>query len=256
VYLLGSIHALPETVRWRSPEIEAAIDKADVFGFEIAMDANAMASARTIIQQKGILPEGQSLRAMLSPEAQTNFDKAVATSGIPAAAIDRMRPWLAALTLTVTQMLKQSAASPTSGIDMVMTREAVARNKEQVYMETFEDQLKLMMPEGDDLEIKPFESALKLIVTQNFSLEKLLGAWGSGDSGKIEGMFKDQLKGHDKERRMLLDDRNKAWVKKIETMLDTEDKVFFITVGAGHLVGKDGVPNLLRRAGYKVDGPP
>ena len=31
--------------------------------------------------------------------------------------------------------------------------------------------------------------------------------------------------------------------------------IFFITVGAGHLAGPDGVPALLRKAGYKVDGP-
>ena len=37
-------------------------------------------------------------------------------------------------------------------------------------------------------------------------------------------------------------------------MLD-EPHTFFITVGAAHLVGKTGVPNLLRAAGYKVEGP-
>ncbi len=41
---------------------------------------------------------------------------------------------------------------------------------------------------------------------------------------------------------------------KIEKMLN-EKRTFFITVGAAHLVGPNGVPNLLREAGYKVDGP-
>jgi len=41
---------------------------------------------------------------------------------------------------------------------------------------------------------------------------------------------------------------------KIEAMLK-ENHAFFITVGAGHLAGAASVPNLLRKAGYQVDGP-
>jgi hypothetical protein len=56
------------------------------------------------------------------------------------------------------------------------------------------------------------------------------------------------------EHKTILDDRNRNWIPKIEKML-TEKRVFLITVGAGHLAGPNGVPNLLRQAGYKVDGP-
>jgi uncharacterized protein YbaP (TraB family) len=55
-------------------------------------------------------------------------------------------------------------------------------------------------------------------------------------------------------KKALLTDRNQNWVGQIETMLK-EKKTFFITVGAGHLAGPDGVPTMLRAAGYKVDGP-
>ena len=55
-------------------------------------------------------------------------------------------------------------------------------------------------------------------------------------------------------KKALLTDRNQNWVGQIEKML-TEKKVFFITVGAGHLAGPDGVPALLREAGYRVEGP-
>jgi hypothetical protein len=51
-----------------------------------------------------------------------------------------------------------------------------------------------------------------------------------------------------------LDDRNRRWAPKIEAMLK-EKHVFFVTVGAGHLTGPVGLPALLRKAGYKVDGP-
>jgi hypothetical protein len=55
-------------------------------------------------------------------------------------------------------------------------------------------------------------------------------------------------------RQILLENRNRAWIPEIHDMLN-EPHTFFITVGAAHLVGPTGVPNLLRAAGYKVDGP-
>ena len=50
---------------------------------------------------------------------------------------------------------------------------------------------------------------------------------------------------------LLLYNRNRNWVKKLETLLPMEKLV--IAVGAGHLPGDKGLINLLRKAGYKVE---
>jgi uncharacterized protein YbaP (TraB family) len=50
---------------------------------------------------------------------------------------------------------------------------------------------------------------------------------------------------------VLLDDRNKDWIPKIEKAIG--EKSSFIAVGGGHLGGKNGVVNLLRAKGYKVE---
>ena len=49
---------------------------------------------------------------------------------------------------------------------------------------------------------------------------------------------------------LLLDNRNKNWVKQLETILPK--KSLFIAVGAGHLSGDNGLINLLRKKGYTV----
>ena len=64
----------------------------------------------------------------------------------------------------------------------------------------------------------------------------------------------EELADQPEAKKALLTDRSARWALQIETML-REKRVFFITVGAGHLAGPDGVPALLRKAGYKVDGP-
>ena len=80
--------------------------------------------------------------------------------------------------------------------------------------------------------------------------EKLELVRGSGN------VFRDLGHGNaDAEQfKAVLEDRNRNWLPKIEKMLH-EKRTFMITVGAAHLPGPNGVVNLLRQAGYKVDGP-
>ncbi|HEY1707763.1 MAG TPA: TraB/GumN family protein [Rhizomicrobium sp.] len=258
VYLLGSIHILPPDEHWRTPAIEQAIDKADVFAFEIPTDAKAAMELREMVAERGMLPPDKSLHEMLTPEAQRDLDKAIALAGVPPDAVDRQRPWLAGLTLTISRMMHTHDLASESGVDRVLAREATARHKELRFMETMKQQLDLLAPKHDDkMEIEEFQSGLKDFLTENddTELNQLIAAWAHGNPQEIDRLFNKSLAKYPDLRKMLLEDRNKAWVKKIEPMLDNEDKVFLITVGAGHLVGQTGVPNLLRKAGYKVDGP-
>ena len=52
--------------------------------------------------------------------------------------------------------------------------------------------------------------------------------------------------------KLLIDDRNARWAKRLDTML-AESHTYFSTVGAGHLGGPHGLPALLKTHGYKVE---
>ena len=45
--------------------------------------------------------------------------------------------------------------------------------------------------------------------------------------------------------------RNERWVDQIVEMLDSEEDILVI-VGAAHLVGEDGVPDLLSKEGVRI----
>ena len=49
---------------------------------------------------------------------------------------------------------------------------------------------------------------------------------------------------------VLLSKRNTAWISGMKTMM--EETPTFFAVGAGHLAGKKGVINLLKKEGYKL----
>jgi len=50
---------------------------------------------------------------------------------------------------------------------------------------------------------------------------------------------------------LLLNKRNKNWVEQLNTIMKNES--VFVAVGAGHLVGENGLVSLLKKEGYTVE---
>jgi uncharacterized protein YbaP (TraB family) len=49
----------------------------------------------------------------------------------------------------------------------------------------------------------------------------------------------------------MLTGRNRKWLPRIEALLN-EDRNYLIIVGTGHLVGRDGVVDLLKKDGIEA----
>jgi len=253
VYLLGAVHVLPPNIEWHTPAIRIALSRADVFVFEVPEDASAVSELHALIQKNGFLPPDQKLRDLLHEKFRDDYDAAVKSSGLDAAGVERERPWLAGIQLMFAQINKLHYAS-SNGVDSVLMEDAVRHHKSIRYFETIADQFALLAPEDRDLELEEFESGLADLRDVSAGIRPMVTAWANGDQAKLDELINGDLDQFPKARKLLLDDRNLRWVPQIEAMLK-EKHVFFITVGAGHLTGPKGVPALLRRAGYQVDGP-
>jgi uncharacterized protein YbaP (TraB family) len=253
VYLFGSVHVLPPGLEWRTPAIRRGLTRSDIYVFEVPQDEKSVAELQGMIQAKGYLPANQSLRALLHPEARVDFDAAIAAAGLPLAAVDHDRPWLAGIQLMFAQMAKLRYGAD-NGVESVLMDMAQHGNKPMRYLETIREQFALLAPDDDSLEMEEFEAGLKDLRDITDELDPMVKAWGRGDQAELDRLINGDLDQFPQARKELLDDRNARWVPKIEAML-REKHVFFITVGAGHLTGPKGVPALLRKAGYQVDGP-
>jgi hypothetical protein len=252
-YLFGSIHLLPKNLDWHTKALNAAVKRADVFVFEVSTDDKAQAEIRDLIAKEGTLAPGQSLRAMLPEASQADFDAALTKAHLSIDAVDHEKPWLVSLQL----LIAQSAAkhySADAGADQAVMAIAAKRHKPSRYFETIEQQFSLLAGSSDKLQLSEFESDLKDFQKSDDDLGPMVDAWSKGQEDRLAGLMNEDLADDPEMKKALLTDRNKNWVTQIEAMLK-EKKVFFITVGAGHLAGPEGVPAMLRAAGYKVDGP-
>ena len=76
-------------------------------------------------------------------------------------------------------------------------------------------------------------------------------AWFSGDMAALDGFVRQPLSELPALYDALLKQRNIAWATQIESHLAAGQRPF-IAVGAGHMLGEDGLPALLRAQGYSV----
>ncbi len=164
-----------------------------------------------------------------------------------------MEPWLASLVLTVAT-IRGAHYDPMLGPDMVLQTEAAQDHKPILAFETIEQQLALIAPSDRKTGIESLASTLDDIIDEPTLTDDLLAAWAAGDTNKLAALLNGNIDKYPGARKALLDDRNKAWVKQLKVLLKKK-QTYFVTVGAGHLVGPLGVPALLRKEGYQVDGP-
>jgi hypothetical protein len=250
LYLLGSVHALQEKDYPLPPVIENAFTNAQIVAFETDIGELENPATAMKMMTKSQLPEGQTLENVLSPETYKAFMKQVEDSGAPSIMVERMKPAMAAMTLEIFVLLK-TGLNPEHGVDKHFYPLAQSAGKEIVPLETVDFQVELITglskEEGELL----MKSTLKEIDTVQKDLSELIKAWREGDADKLQKLMNDAMADSPAVYKRLLTDRNHSWIPKIEELARGERNAIII-VGAGHLVGKEGVVELLKKDGLKV----
>ena len=110
------------------------------------------------------------------------------------------------------------------------------------YLESLQSQFELLTALGGGSDVTVLEKRLMSASKNNNDYQTMLTAWTKGDLQKLASL--EDVEADPKERALTLDTRNKAWLPKIEDMLK-DSNIYFITVGALHLTGSNGVIGLL-----------
>ncbi len=251
--LIGTFHILPPALQWRTDAFNAAFEKADRLYFEVDADTpDARTKTVGIMMTEGFNPNGGKLTSMLDPQDAAKLREVSAELGLPIAGIDPMRPWQAFLTLTVQFIIKQGF-DPGAGVDSVLIADAKARKKDIHYFETLEQQLGFFTGLSPETEKSLLVITLRDWDNQKASFDNLFNAWRTGDVGYIDKEMNGQMRELAPEvYETLIVERNKAWAAELAGELRNGSGNVLIAVGAGHLVGDDSVPALLKAQGFEV----
>ena len=139
IYLFGTIHVLKPGLTWFDEAVKTAFDRSQELKLELVMpDPAAMAS---LVQATGTAAPGTPpLGERLPAGKQAAFRRAVTDLGLPADALDRYKPWLAATQLSIAPLSKLGYDSA-NGPETVLTEAAKAAHKPVTGLETAEQQL-------------------------------------------------------------------------------------------------------------------
>ena len=118
-------------------------------------------------------------------------------------------------------------------------------------LETVDQQISLLASIDASVGSEQILESIEELKQIEVMLGELLAAWRKGDEPKMEGLYIKDLNLYPKLYQTLIVDRNNKWVRNIEGYLNGSGNTM-VVVGAAHLVGADGLVNLLRKRGYKV----
>lgn len=249
-YLLGSLHVLTPDYYPLSPTIERAFAASRTLVEEVDLDEMSDPAQMMSAMAKAMLTDGRSLDQLVSAATYTELGKRAAAVGLPMAALQRMKPWLVAIVL-MAPSLQAAGLSPEHGVDKHFFERAKDVGMKRLAFETLAYQLDRFDQLSPKLQEEMLVSTMAELDTYAGKLRDLARGWAAGDVAALE---KELLSAFDQSPEIydrLLVERNRNWLPQIDSCLQ-QNAGCFIVVGAAHLVGRDGLPALLEKKGYRV----
>lgn len=250
VWITGSVHLGRPEMYPLDPAIEQAF--LDSQKLAVEMDISDPAAEKEMGKQLmalGTLPEGQTMKTVF-PERYEELKIAFWTFGIPMMLIERQTPFLAAMTLSVSEMIR-AGWDPNLGIDKHFLSAARAGGKEVVELEGLERQLQVFrdMPMGAQLAM--LEATLDMVGGTHAWTSKAWEALRAGDTDAMAELQAIDEPEADSDYadfdRVLLDERNAEMAKKLLQHALRGEDAMFVVVGALHVPGHDGLIDLLSK---------
>ncbi|MCZ6778146.1 MAG: TraB/GumN family protein [Acidobacteria bacterium] len=250
VHLLGSLHVGTEDMYPLDSTIEEAFADSSSLVVEIDLDEQAQARAQRLGLEKGIYTDGTTLRDHLTPETFSLLENYLSDRELPGVRFFGMKPWFVVQTLTLME-IALLGYDPSLGIDQHFLRQAREAGKRIEEFESIDSQIGLLAGFSDELQELTLIHALRENEGVQRELEQVFEAWRNGDPEALDRLMREDLKEDARLRPVyerLFDERNARMVSRIREFLGTQG-TYFVVVGAGHIVGEQGILNLLERQG-------
>lgn len=248
-YLFGSIHLAKPDFYPMSPAVETAYKNAKILAVET--DVTDMAALKKVMPlTMYVAPDKleKHLSAQTWAQLSTSF-------GPAAEQMQQLKPGIVATGLMI-GMMTSTGYTADAGIDLHFLKRAKADGKSVYQLETLAFQMKVLTDfsdaEGDEMLSYTIASMKDGDAIKDS--EAMVAAWKSGDLPALEKIMQssaDKDASTAKLMKRLLDDRNIGMSDKLIKLING-NKPVLIVVGAGHMVGKNSILDLLQQRGLQI----
>ena len=253
VYLLGSVHLLKEQMAPYRPAIETAFLDSHILVVEADIGSEKMLAGAAKMMKAGLFANDESLETFLSPEQYEKLSHQLKDLGFDIGAYRQYRPWMLAMTVSSLSMMK-AGYNPAYGVDLHFINRAHDREMRVWELERIDFQIQLFLNMSPEEETAFLFSSIADQKKQHDIVDQLVGAWKEGNLDLMTALLEKQeqnspeLKGF---YQNLLQKRNEKMAEKIMSYISAGEKCLVI-MGAAHLLGKQGVVEILREKGIAV----
>jgi len=264
-YIIGTYHLAPVSFVDSIPGLKEALDNAEQGYGELDMSDLLSAENTQKMQMAMMLPEGQTLDKLLTPEQTTRLNamlKAMMgvdmTNPMVAQQVGKMTPKALGTQLSLLMYLKKNPSfNPASSFDGYF-QDAIAKAGKPVKgFENIDFQVDVLL-KGTPMD-RQVEMLMCIVDNQAWQekmISDVVDAFFAQDLKAIETALNEKLNNScddtPEERDRILYSRNANWLKTMPQVMS--QKSTFFAVGAAHLVGEKGLLDGLKKAGYTVEG--
>jgi uncharacterized protein YbaP (TraB family) len=248
IYLFGTVHLMRPGIEWLKGPRKMAFDSAQELVLEIADDPDVETQMR--IAQRALDRDGPPLTSKLPEALRARFTALLKENNTPAAVVDRMKPWFAAVTLTQLA-LARLGYDPANGVDVHLRKAAHAQGKTVTGLETAEEQISLFDGLSEELQVRLLVDTINEYGEVEKSIAEMIDSWSAGDPVALARNLNKSLVDDQGLAQRLLIDRNERWADWIKSRLAKPGTVF-LAVGAGHLAGDGSLQGALKTRRLKA----
>lgn len=263
-YVIGTYHLAPVTFVDSIPGLHEALDNCEQVYGELDMQDMMKKENMDKLQQAQMLPEGKRLRELFDKDQLGRLNALMRdVMGVDldndavAKQLDQVSP--AALSATLTMMVcmkKTPGFNPADLFDGWFQKMALAANKPVKGFETVEFQAKVLYDTPLEQQVEDLMCMVDNFMDVQEMVDFITAAFFAQDLDQLGELFAEEMEGpcsgNPEENAKLIDNRNAEWLKQMPTIM--KEKPTFFAVGAGHLVGPQGLLEQLRQMGYEVEG--
>ena len=242
-YLFGTIHIICKSDFLMDERITTSFESTEQLMLELDMSDPQL---QLKMQQVSMNPGMKNIQGEMDEPLAKSLDEFLLKNyGAGLAQLGVLKPFV----LTSMVLIKALPCTEMESYETFFTTKATAAGMPIAGLETVEYQVGIFDQIPQKLQLDELGKMLSENYSQN-EFQTMISTYLSEDIFALDqtmnssGMMSDY-------RSILLDERNKSWIPKIEEAM--KSKPVFVAVGAGHLAGEFGVINLLQKAGYTVE---
>jgi uncharacterized protein YbaP (TraB family) len=254
-YLFGTVHVGTRGFYPLPPEVSRALGSASRVVVEL--DTRRNDAWLRALALHGRYAAGDDIRRHLPAPTLRALTAVLHARGVSLGSMAGYKPWLVA-NLLLSAELESKGYRRSDGVERTLLAQASRRGIKVTELESAEYQLALYDSMDGASAARYLQEVLDGLADGRAlrTAQAVIDAWSSGDVRALDAVLQESTAGPgmvaDFTRRVLLGRRNPEMADQIERLM-REDSVTFVGVGLLHLLGANGLPQLLAQRGYLVE---